>query len=109
MEKLTAHWWPGNVRELENKVKQAAMLADGHEISAEHVLFEGSPPRAGGFAVDASVPYAAARDHFEREYLVQCLRLHRGAVTKAADAMGVHRNSIYHLLKKHGLDPATFR
>ena len=28
---------------------------------------------------------------------------------KASEAMGVHRNTLYHLLKKHGLDPADYR
>jgi DNA-binding NtrC family response regulator len=110
LEKLSAQRWPGNVRELENRVKQAAMLADGHEIGPEHVVLDDVRASEGGrLAVDASVPYEEARDAFERQYLVQALRLHQGAVTRAAEAMGVHRNSIYHLLRKHGLDPADFR
>jgi len=110
LEKLSAHPWPGNVRELENRVKQAAMLADGHEIAPEHVMLsEVRSDESGGLVVDANVPYEQARDAFEREYLVQALKLHQGAVTRAAEAMGVHRNSIYHLLRKHGLDPASFR
>ena len=112
LERLAANHWAGNVRELENKIKQAVMLAAGKEIAAEHVLVDWSPAHGRGGAggvVDASVPYDEARDRFERDYLLQCLRLHAGGVTKAAEAMGVHRNSIYHLLKKHGIDPAGFR
>ena len=45
-----------------------------------------------------------ARERFERAYLVECLKRHRGQITKAADAMRMHRNSLYHLIKKHDLD-----
>jgi len=55
------------------------------------------------------LPYEEARERFERAYLVETLKLHRGGVSRAADAMGMHRNSLYHLLKKHGLDPAEYR
>jgi DNA-binding NtrC family response regulator len=110
LEKLTNHWWPGNVRELENKIKLAAMLARGREVRPEDIFVDVSPPAgATATAVDTAVTYEQARDRFEHDFLVSALKAHRGAVTKAAEAMGVHRNSIYHLLKKHGIEPSDFR
>jgi len=111
LERLTAHSWPGNVRELENRVKQAAMLSGGEEVGADDILLDLGPqggPTSSG-AVDLTLTLDEARDRFEREYLVASLKLHRGAVTRAAEAMGVHRNSIYHMLKKHDVDPSQFR
>jgi two-component system response regulator HydG len=108
LEKLAANGWPGNVRELENKVKLAAMLAAGKEVGPEHVLVEGSVEGVAA-AAEGAVPYEEARNRFERDYLVQALRAHGGAVTRAAEAMGLHRNSIYHLLRKHGIEPTEFR
>jgi DNA-binding NtrC family response regulator len=110
MDRLVAHSWPGNVRELENKIRQAAMAAAGEEISAEDVPLGSAPAGPGGsFEVESDLTLEEARDRFERDYLVSCLKRFRGAVTKVADAMDVHRNSIYHLLKKHGIDPAHYR
>ena len=107
LEKLAAHGWPGNVRELENRIKQAAMVADGREIRPEHVLLD-SPAPSGAATLtgllDAGLSFDEARDRFEREVLVQVLRANHGAVTRAADALRIHRNSLYHLLRKHGLD-----
>ena len=110
LEVLTSHGWPGNVRELENKVRQAAMAAAGSEITAAEIPIDASPrgARTGG-SLDTDLPLDEARDRFERDYLVASLERHQGAVTKVADAMGVHRNSIYHLLKKHAIDPAAYR
>lgn len=114
IEKLTAWSWPGNVRELENKVKLAVMMAAGSEVKPEHVLLDSqAPPQSAAASApaspDLSVPFELARESFERDYLVAALRAHKGAVTRAAEAMGVHRNSIYHLLKKHGIEPSDFR
>jgi DNA-binding NtrC family response regulator len=111
LEKLAAHSWPGNVRELENKVKQAALMADGREVRPDDVLLDGvgTVGAASSGGVDASLPFEECRDRFEREYLVQVLTRHGGSVTKAAETMQMHRNSLYHLLHRHGLDPAEYR
>lgn len=45
-EKLRAHHWPGNVRELRHVIERAALIADGEEIDASHVMFLGE---AGSF------------------------------------------------------------
>ncbi len=108
LDKLSAHSWPGNVRELENKVKQAALVADGREVGPGDIALDATFGLASG-SVDLSLPYEQARDRFERAYLVDCLRRHDGQVTRAAEAMQMHRNSLYHLLKKHDLDPADYR
>jgi two-component system response regulator HydG len=110
LEKLAAHSWPGNVRELENKVKQAALMANGREVRPDDVLLDSMGSRGGPAAwMDPTRPYEECRDRFEREYLVQALSLNSGSVTRTADAMQMHRNSLYHLLRKHDLDPADYR
>jgi DNA-binding NtrC family response regulator len=110
LAKLRAHAWPGNVRELENKVRQAAMAAAGREITEADIPVDAGPTGRGMAAgIDTELTLDAARDRFERDYLVACLERHAGAVTKVAEAMGLHRNSVYHLMRKHGLDAAAYR
>jgi DNA-binding NtrC family response regulator len=59
--------------------------------------------------VDASVPYAEARDRvlsdFERRYFEALLRAHDGKVSRAAAAAGLDRRYLYRLLHRHGLGP----
>jgi two-component system response regulator HydG len=109
LERLAGYSWPGNVRELENKVKQAALLADGREIRPDDIILEAGPASPASSLVDLALPYEDARERFERAYLVECLKRHKGQITKAAEAMRMHRNSLYHLLKKHDLDPSDYR
>jgi len=53
--------------------------------------------------------FADARDRFEREYLVDLLRVTEGNVTHAARLAQRNRSEFYKLLSKHGLEPELFR
>ena len=50
-----------------------------------------------------------ARHDFERAYLAQILTASRGNVSRAAEMAGRYRAEIYKLLRKHALDPASFK
>jgi len=50
----------------------------------------------------------AVVDSFEREYLRQLLRAHRGNVSRAAQSARKERRDFGRLLKKHQLDPRAF-
>ncbi len=91
--------WPGNVRELRNHLERCLVL--------DQVMPPGDAlPAEAGLVVDASVPYARARDQaiaeFERHYAEALLRLHGGKVTAAAKAAGMDRRYLHRLLKRHG-------
>ena len=46
---------------------------------------------------------------FERKYLERVMHEHRGNVTHAAQATGKERRELGRLLKKHRIDPQSFR
>ena len=50
-----------------------------------------------------------ARKRFEDEYLRSILQLHRGNVSRAAEQSGKHRSEFYSLLKRHAIDPGSYR
>jgi two-component system response regulator GlrR len=52
---------------------------------------------------------AAARQRFERDYLVGLLKLSDGNVSDAARLADRNRTEFYRLLQKHGLTPGHFR
>jgi DNA-binding NtrC family response regulator len=85
--------WPGNVRQLRNHLERCLVLEPMREAAP-----------AG-----AELPYAAARDAwqrwFERQYLTDLLDRCAGNISTAAQHAGMHRSHLYRLLVRAGLSP----
>ena len=103
MELLVSANWPGNIRQLRNVVEQCAVLETSPLISADLIQ------QALRGKARKLLPFAEARDRFEFDYLVQLLRSTMGNVAHAARLAERNRSEFYSLLKKHGLNPETFR
>lgn len=103
MERLVSYDWPGNVRQLHNVVEQVMALATTPIIPLTLVetALRDRP---------AQVPsLVEARQQFERNYLTQILQLTDGNVSQAARLAKRNRTEFYKLLKRHYLEPATFK
>ena len=50
--------------------------------------------RLVGELVDRGIPLEQARRQFERQYVETALQQHDGNLTRAAEALGVHRNTL---------------
>jgi DNA-binding NtrC family response regulator len=103
---LLAHDWPGNVRELRNAVERAVVLAEGETIDAAD-LPPGLDTRAPLRPVDAALadlPWAEARaralDAWERDFLAAALERHGGNVSRTAQSLGIHRQSLQKRLRQ---------
>ncbi len=123
LDVLHRHKWTGNVRELENLVRRLAVLYSDDVITADMVLQEFSkelPPleKAGIFQnrledqleeacralLDADrnedeSAYSVALAWVERPLIIEALRLTGGNRAKAADKLGIHRNTLRTRLK----------
>lgn len=99
LEALSAYRWPGNVRELKNLIERLMILSPAEEISREDLQF--SPEAPDTVAADA--PLKDARADFERRYILAALRLHRGNVSRAAEALRIERSNLYRKLKSYGI------
>ena len=95
--------WPGNVRQLHNVVEQVSALATTPLIPLALVQ------RALRVPSVEVLTFTEARLRFEREYLVDLLKLTDGSVADAARLAGRNRTEFYRLLQKHGLTPGVFR
>jgi two-component system, NtrC family, response regulator GlrR len=104
LERLKAHPWPGNVRELENRVKQAMVMAKGEMIDTESLALFAGPGGEAGFPA-----FRAAKAEFEKNYVMQALRITGGKVAAAARLAGKDRKDFYDLMKKHHIDPEDYR
>ena len=112
LRKLIDYDWPGNVRELKNTIERAAIMAEGEEITAEALPDEIIPSIQKSRAVESDdgalrVPFTAEfredRKEFERRYISRCLEHTHGNVTRAAEILGMHRQSLQHKLRQLGL------
>jgi DNA-binding NtrC family response regulator len=100
---LRRYQWPGNVRELENAVERATLLAKGEEITPSDL----PPELNAGSEVERPAligkSLSAAREDFERYFILECLRRHHGNVSRAAREAGLHRQNFYQKLHKYGI------
>ena len=112
LARLSAYEYPGNVRELENKIHQAMVIANGPMIEESEV----SLPRGATapiMRIDTARPFRDVKqeaiDAFERSYLTELLRIHRGNLAQAARAARMDRKNLWALVERHGLDRDQFK
>jgi len=94
--------WPGNVREMENRIKGAVVTADQPVVSAEDLGlgdFSGAQLEV--------ITLKAARELAERDALTRALAIADGNLSRVADLLGVTRPTVYDLMSKHDLKPAS--
>lgn len=103
LEALATAAWPGNVRQLYNVVEQSCALTSTPLIPLSLAQ------RAMRVPTMEALTYADAKLRFERNYLVQLLKLTDGNVADAARIADRNRTEFYRLLQKHDLSPAMFR
>jgi DNA-binding NtrC family response regulator len=112
LARLAAYDFPGNVRELENKIHQAMVVAAGTTIEEADIALP-PPVETTSLVVDVSRPFRELKqetiDTFERSYLTELLRVHRGNLAQAARAAGMDRKNLWALVERHGLDRARFK
>ena len=100
--------WPGNVRELFNVLQRALVFSAGSHILPNHISLPGR--------IDSQLPSPAsfrqrrlqAIEQFERAYLEDSLRKHRGNITRAARDAGQDRRAFGRLAKKYGVRRENF-
>ena len=103
LEALATAAWPGNVRQLYNVAEQCCALTATPLIPLTLVK------RALRLPTMEALGYTEAKQRFERNYLVQLLKLTEGNVADAARIADRNRTEFYRLLQKYDLTPAMFR
>ena len=96
-EAIEAWKWPGNVRELENRVKRAAIMAEGKLVSAADLDLDTPAEDAPDF-----LNLRAVRDEAERRAIGRALSMSDQNISAAARLLGISRPTLYDLMKHHG-------
>jgi two-component system nitrogen regulation response regulator GlnG len=126
LDRLVGHDWPGNVRELENVIQRAMVLAQNGVILPEHLPI-GPVSAAASVAVDATLEEIIERKLLEcvrglrertsanlydlviglveKPLLRAVLRETAGNQVRAAQILGINRNTLRKKLTEHGIEP----
>ncbi len=107
LEMLSRHDFPGNVRELRNMVERLAAFPDIGKLPTGHAR-DSSTVKAGAAMQEVlALPYHDAKERvlesFERSYFTEALRASGGVVTRAAQKVGLPRQSVHRMLRRLGL------
>jgi len=123
-ELLLRHSWPGNVRELENALVRAAVLARGRSLVPEDFALAGQPRQAASdvlpleeavrqrlaelLAADATAApsdlHAMLISAVERPLIEVVLERAGGNQVKAADMLGINRNTLRKKITELGIE-----
>jgi DNA-binding NtrC family response regulator len=102
LEIMQKHTWPGNIRQLENVIHRAVAVGE-----TEQVLPQDLPSEILAATSFKAVPKARrfyeALDETAREVCIQAFTASKGNCVAAAQLLGLHRNSIYRLVRRYGL------
>ena len=102
LDRLLAYAWHGNIRELENAMERAAILSRGDTVGAEdlppHIaacLNLGAPP---------PLPRQMSLADAERVCIIQTLERCGWNHSRAAEALGIGRTTLWRKCKEYGID-----
>jgi two-component system nitrogen regulation response regulator NtrX len=115
INQLKTYHWPGNVRELRNVIERVLILnPKAQRIEAKHlpmlvqrtdgvagITGSGSASRSGTREEFSTLQ--AAREAYERDYILKELDRTHGNISRAAEALGLERSHLYRKMKTLGI------
>ncbi len=116
INQLKAYHWPGNVRELRNVIERVLILnPKAQRIEAKHLPMlvqrtdGASLTTPSTSAASSRAPreefstLQAAREAYERDYILKELDRTHGNISRAAEALGLERSHLYRKMKTLGI------
>ena len=111
---MSTYYWPGNVRELENCIEYAVLNTSDNVISGYNL-----PPslQTAETTYTSLVPNASAEggdyeslvSSFEKELIVEALKLKKGNASAAAKHLGTTQRVVLYKIKKLGIDTSLYK
>lgn len=105
---LRQYDWPGNVRELENALERAVNVCEGTVILPEHIPAYINDTMKDGkeYALDTAEDGKEydTLESLEKKHIMLITRHTKGNISKAAEMLGVSRNTLYNKLKKYEIE-----
>ncbi len=101
LQHLVDYSWPGNVRELRNIVERLVLMTPGARIEVEDLPKQ---IRTRDREAPRGDELSAARGAFEREFLLEKLRVNDWNISRTAGVVGLARESLSRKLRALGID-----
>jgi transcriptional regulator with GAF, ATPase, and Fis domain len=112
LQLLLSYSWPGNVRQLQNVIERAAVMCRGSRIEPSDLPAEVRGPfslSAYGNGADAPFSIDTRLRDMEKAMILEALRRANGLQVKAAEILGINQRSLWHRVKKHGIDVRSLK
>ncbi|MFO7578379.1 MAG: sigma-54 dependent transcriptional regulator [Pelovirga sp.] len=100
MSLLTAHSWPGNVRELANTLEHAVVFCQGRSIQPAHLPDSVHQQQEGDFCLTL---HDSSLEATETALIRSVLQQKDWHLTRAAEALGIARGTLYSKMEKLGI------
>ena len=105
---LKRYSWPGNVRELENAIQRLVVMTDGESIALTdlppEIVQAASRDLRGRFHMpNGGINLDKELEAHERRWLQEAMQQSKHVKSEAARLLGVDRNRMNYLCRKHGL------
>jgi Nif-specific regulatory protein len=108
---IMSYHWPGNVRELENCIERAVLTATDDVIHGYNMppsLQTGQATNTATIRADSNADFTTLVASFERELIVDALKIKRGNVAAAARHLGSTQRIIHYKIQKMGINPDIY-
>jgi DNA-binding NtrC family response regulator/tetratricopeptide (TPR) repeat protein len=108
---LLAYPWPGNVRELANVIERVTLLEEDPVVTARQLGLDAagtsSAPAAAGRRAERRPAADDLRGSLGPGDLLEALRQASWNVSRAAERLGIPRNTLRYRMEKYRLQPET--
>lgn len=104
---LLEHDWPGNIRELENTIERSVVFCGNNVMQECDIMMPQHQKKIARRTLKEEK--TCIIENFEREYIVCCLRAHRGNISKAASEAGKDRRAFWELMRRYQISAKDFR
>jgi transcriptional regulator with PAS, ATPase and Fis domain len=94
---LARHSWPGNVRELENVIGNASMMVHGAVIDIDDLPESLRRQSSATLVANDSI---LTLEQIEHRHVLEVLHRVGGNKLRAAEALGIGRNTLYDILSR---------
>jgi transcriptional regulator with PAS, ATPase and Fis domain len=112
LQVVAAYSWPGNIRELQNTMERAAVLTETGIIEPAHLALQVPGMTAADASHDQAIDVLTVDDRLdevEKGMIIEALTRTGGIQVKAAEILGINQRSLWHRIKKHGIDTESFK
>lgn len=108
MQRLLGYSWPGNIRELQNAIERAVVIAEG-DIEPIHLPTELKGEVMIADRKDSSESIDDRLAEIEKGMIIEAMTRTGGVQVRAAELLGINQRSLWHRVRKYGIDVASMK